>query len=80
MKTTEFRKLIREEIKKTLREEFNFTIPGNTIQDTGGKWPQVMVSVGNDTITISQEINEVESKVILSKNQFKKLIKRPEVQ
>ena len=80
MKTTEFRKLIREEIKKTLREEFNFTIPGNAIKDTRGIGPKVKVSVGNNTITISQEINEVESKVILSKNQFKKLIKRPEVQ
>ena len=48
MKTTEFRKLIREEIKKTLREAYEFTLAGDTIKGTGDKWPDVNIKNSYD--------------------------------
>ena len=76
MKTTEFRKLIREEIKKTLREAYEFTLAGDTIKGTGDKWPDVNIKSADDGfITLSQKINGRTSKVMLSKKQFEELIK-----
>ena len=75
MNKLELQKIIREEVKKTLREAYEFTLAGDAIKGTGGIGPEVKVSVGNDTITISQKINNKTSKVMLSKKQFAQLIK-----
>jgi len=76
MKASEFRKIIREEVKKTLNEAYETTIAGDTIKGTGDKWPDVNVKSADDGfITLSQKINGRTSKVILSKKQFAKLIK-----
>jgi len=76
MKASEFRKLIREEVRKTLNEAYETTIAGDTIKGTGDKWPDINVKYADDGfITLSQKINGRTSKVILSKKQFAQLIK-----
>ena len=76
MKLTELQKLIREEIKKTLNEAYEFTLAGDTIKGTGDKWPDVNIKSADDGfITLSQKINGRTSKVMLSKKQFAQLIK-----
>jgi len=76
MKATELRKIIREEVRKTLNEAYETTIAGDTIKGTGDKWPDVNVKSADDGfITLSQKINGRTSKVILSKKQFAQLIK-----
>jgi hypothetical protein len=81
MKLSEFKKLIQEEVSKVINkakvnEAYEYTIPGDTISGTGGKWPDVNVKVGNDgLVTLSQKINGRTSKVMLSKKQFAQLIK-----
>jgi hypothetical protein len=76
MKPTEFRKLIREEVRKIVNEAYETTIAGDTVKGTGDKWPDVNVKSADDGfITLSQKINGRTSKVMLSKKQFAKLIK-----
>ena len=76
MKLTELQKLIREEVKKALKEGYEFTLAGDTIKGTGDKWPDVNIKSADDGfITLSQKINGRTSKVMLSKKQFAQLIK-----
>jgi hypothetical protein len=75
MKASEFKKLIREEVRKTLHEAYEITLAGDAIKGTGGVGPEVKVNVGNDIITITQRIGSKTSKVMLSKKQFMQLIK-----
>ena len=76
MKKLDLQKIIREEIKKTLREAYEFTLAGDTIKGTGDKWPDVNIKSADDGfITLSQKINGRTSKVMLSKKQFEELIK-----
>ena len=68
MKITEFRKLIREEIRKVVNEEYEITLKGT---------PKVKVIMGDDTVTITQQlppISKTTSTVKLSIKQFAELI------
>ena len=68
MKISEFKKIIREEVRKTLNEEYEMTLKGT---------PKVKVIMGDDTVTITQQlppISKTTSTVKLSIKQFAELI------
>ena len=68
MKATEFKKLIREEIRKVVNEEYEITLKGT---------PKVKVIMCDDTVTITQQlppISKTTSTVKLSIKQFAELI------
>ena len=82
MKTSEFRKLIREEVQKAIKEAYidgnpNTGVYTDVISSTGDAYPDIRVMVGsdagNDTFTLSQKIAGKVNTVILSKKQFKEL-------
>jgi hypothetical protein len=61
--------------KSTIKEGFEFTIPGGSVRGTGDVWPEIVVSSSDTGIAISQKIGKRTEKVILSKKQIKELIK-----
>lgn len=75
MKASELKQLIREEVRRVINEAYQVTIAGDTIKGTGDKYPDVIVNIGVEFITISQKINGRTSKVLLSKKQFAQLVK-----
>ena len=75
MKLSELRKVIREEVSKSIKEGYEITLAGDAIKGSGDKWPEVVVTTDNDKVTLVQKIGGRTSKVMLSKKQFAQLIK-----
>ena len=75
MKLSELKKVIREEVSKSIKESYEITLAGDTIKGSGDKWPEVVVTTDNDKVTLVQKIGGRTSKVMLSKKQFAQLIK-----